>query len=386
MAVSSGGHSSAGHGTVDGGLVIDVRDLDSVAVSTKTQTAWVGAGATAGQVTAIAAEHGLAVGFGDTGAVGVAGITLGGGVGFLSRLHGLTIDNLLAADVVLADGRMVRTDAEQHPDLFWALRGGGENFGVVTRLRYQLHPVGDVTGGMLILPATAEVIAGLLGSALAAPDELGLIANVMPCPPMPFVPEEHRGRLVVLALVCFAGPADDAAAALAPIRELATPLADRVQRVGYPEMFPPHDPEYRPVAVSRTWFLDHVSTEVAGRIVALLEQTDGMRVVQLRALGGAIARVSDGATAYAHRSAPLMGNIAAFVTDEDRDRRTAWVEQSVAALDQGVPGAYVVFIGDEGPDRVREAFPGATWARLRDVKRRYDPQNVFRRNQTIPPA
>lgn len=386
VAVRSGGHSAAAYGSVDDGVVIDVRELADVEVDPVSRTAWAGAGATAGQVSAAAAQHGLAVGFGDTGSVGVAGITLGGGVGYLSRAQGLTIDNLLAADVVLADGRTVRADAATHPDLFWALRGGGGNFGVVTRLQYRLHPVSEVTGGMLFLPATPEVLAGLVTAAQEAPEELGLIANVMPCPPMPFVPAEHHGSLVVMALVCYAGPADDAAAALAPIRALATPLADLLRPMSYPELFPPEDPSYRPVAVSRTMFLARVDVDLAARLLDLLAEPEGMRVVQLRPLGGAIARVPDDATAYAHRSAPLMANVATFVTGEDRAARLVWVERMLALLDQGVPGAYVNFVADEGPDRVRAAYPDATWDRLRAIKAEYDPENVFARNQNIPPA
>lgn len=386
LAVRSGGHSGAGHGTVDGGLVVDVRDLAGIEIDPDARTAWVGAGATAGQVSVAAAEHGLAVGFGDTGSVGVAGITLGGGVGYLSRVHGLTIDNLLAADVVLADGRAVRADAESHPDLFWGLRGGGANLGVVTRLKLRLHPLAGVTGGILVLPATAEVIAGVVSYAQQAPEELGLIANVMTCPPMPFVPAEVHGHLVVMVLACWSGAADDADAALAPLRSLATPLADLLRPIPYPEMFPPEDPSYRPVAVSRTLFLDHVDVAVAERVLEQLGAVDGMRVVQLRALGGAIARVPADATAYAHREAGLMANVAAFVTPEDRAARVAWVADTVAALDQGVPGAYVNFLGDEGPERVRAAYPGATWERLAAVKAAYDPENLFRRNQNVPPA
>ena len=389
LAVRSGGHSGAGHGTVDGGLVVDLRDLRAVDVDVEARTAWVGAGATAGEVTAATAEHGLAVGFGDTGSVGVGGITLGGGVGYLSRSRGLTVDNLLAADVVLADGRVVRADADQHPDLFWALRGGGGNVGVVTRFRFRLHPLDGVTGGMLVLPASAAVLAGFVAALQAAPDELSAIVNVMPCPPMPFVAAEHHGELVVMALVCWSGAADAADAVLAPFRALATPLADLVRPVAYPELFPPADPEYHPTAVARTLLLDHVDLPLAERVVERLRDVDGMRVVQLRALGGAIARVPADATAYAHRSSRLMGNVAAFVTGDDpahRAQRAAWVDGTVALLDQGDAGVYVNFLGDEGPERVRAAYPGSTWDRLAAVKATYDPGNLFRRNQNVPPA
>jgi FAD/FMN-containing dehydrogenase len=386
LAVRSGGHGGAGHGTVDDGLVVDLRDLRDVDVDVEGRTAWVGAGATAGEVTAATAAHGLVVGFGDTGSVGVGGITLGGGVGYLSRSHGLTVDNLLAADVVLADGRVVRADAEQHPDLFWALRGGGGNLGVVTRFRFRLHPLDGVTGGILLLPASAEVVAGFLSQLQDAPDELSAIVNVMPCPPMPFVPAEHHGELAVMALVCWSGAPEDADAVLAPFRALAEPLADLVRPVAYPELFPPADPEYHPTAVARTLLLDHVDLPLAERVVERLRALDGMRVVQLRALGGAIARVPADATAYAHRSSRLMGNVAAFVTDDDRAPRAEWVEGTVALLDQGDAGVYVNFLGDEGPDRVRAAYPGATWDRLAAVKATYDPGNLFRRNQNVPPA
>lgn len=389
LAVRSGGHSGAGHGTVDGGLVVDLRDLRAVDVDVEARTAWVGAGATAGEVTAATAAHGLAVGFGDTGSVGVGGITLGGGVGYLSRSRGLTVDNLLAADVVLADGRVVRADADQHPDLFWALRGGGGNFGVVTRFRFRLHPLDGVTGGILVLPASAAVLAGFVAALQAAPDELSAIVNVMPCPPMPFVAAEHHGELVAMALVCWSGAADAADGVLAPFRALATPLADLVRPVAYPELFPPADPEYHPTAVARTLLLDHVDLPLAERVLERLRDLDGMRVVQLRALGGAIARVPADATAYAHRSSRLMGNVAAFVTEDDpghRAHRAAWVEGTVALLDQGDAGVYVNFLGDEGPERVRAAYPGATWDRLAAVKATYDPGNLFRRNQNVPPA
>ncbi|WP_217615920.1 FAD-binding oxidoreductase [Cellulomonas sp. GbtcB1] len=387
LAVRSGGHSGAGHGTVDDGLVVDLRDMRAVDVDPGGRTAWVEAGATAGETTAATAAHGLAVGFGDTGSVGVSGITLGGGVGFLSRAHGLTVDNLLAADVVLADGRVVRADAEQHPELFWALRGGGGNLGVVTRFRFRPHPLDGVTGGMLLLPASASVVAGFLGALQAGPDELTAIVNVMPCPPLPFVPAEHHGALAVMALVCWSGPPEAADAALAPVRALAEPIADLVRPVAYPELFPPADPEYHPTAVARTLLLDHVDLPLAEAVIDRLGALDGMRVVQLRALGGAIGRVPADATAFAHRSSRLMGNVAAFVTGPgDRAERTAWVEGTAALLDQCDAGAYVNFLGDEGPERVRAAYPGATWDRLAAAKAVYDPGNLFRRNQNVPPA
>jgi len=386
LAVRSGGHSSAAFGTVDDGVVIDVRDLREIVIDPQARTVWAGAGLTAGELTAATAGHGLAVGFGDTGTVGISGITLGGGVGYLARLHGLTIDNLLAVDLVTADGRSLRVDARSHPELFWAVRGGGGNFGVVTRLKFRLHPLDGVVGGLLFLPATPETVAGFIAAAEAAPDALSTIANVMPCPPMPFLPAEHHGRLVIMGMMCFAGSPDDGAAALTPFRALAEPIADLVRPMPYPELFPPADPDYHPTAVSRTMLMDSVDLGLATQMMARLEATDGMRVVQLRVLGGAVSRVPADATAYAHRGARIMTNVAAFHGPDDLPARAAWVDGTVALLDQGNPGAYVNFVGAEGPDRVRAAYPGATWDRLAAVKATYDPENVFRRNQNVPPA
>lgn len=387
LAVRSGGHSGAGHSTVDGGVVIDLRDMASIDIDPRARTAWAEAGLTAGQVTAATAAHNLAIGFGDTGTVGISGITLGGGVGYLSRAHGLTIDNVLAADVVTADGRVLRADADHHPDLFWAIRGGGGNFGVATRFLYRLHPLDGVVGGMLVLPATADTLAGFVAAMQSAPEELSAIANVMACPPMPFLPTEQHGQLVIMGLICWSGPREAADDALAPFRSLAEPLADTLAPVPYPQLFPPIDPDYHPTAVAHSLLLDDVDLGLATQVMERLEGTDGMRVLQLRVLGGAIARVPADATAYAHRSSRVMGNVAAFFDGpDDRARRAEWVRGTAALLDQGNPGVYVNFLADEGPERVRAAYPGATWERLAQVKATYDPTNLFRRNQNVPPA
>jgi FAD/FMN-containing dehydrogenase len=191
LAVRSGGHSVPGHSVSEGGIVLDLSDMRALDIDVEGRTAWAEPGLTAGEYSTVAGAHGLATGFGDSGSVGIGGITLGGGVGFLVRKHGLTIDDLLAADLVTAGGQLLRVDAETHPDLFWAIRGGGGNFGVATRFQLRLHEVGTIVGGMLILPATPDTIASFIAEADAAPEDLSTIANVMPAPPMPFVPEEH---------------------------------------------------------------------------------------------------------------------------------------------------------------------------------------------------
>src|SRR4051812_8971484 len=193
LAVRSGGHSPIGHSTTDGGLVIDLRDMSAIDIDAGACTAWVETGATALQVTEALAKRGLVVGFGDAGSVGVGGITLGGGIGFLVRKLGMTIDSVIAAEIVTADGEFRRIDEEHEAELFWAIRGGGGNFGVVTRLKFRLHPLPHFTGGILILPATPETIAGFSAASMTAPPELSTIGNVMPAPPLPFLAPEHHG-------------------------------------------------------------------------------------------------------------------------------------------------------------------------------------------------
>ena len=388
LAIRSGGHSVAAHSTTDGGIILDLRRLNGLDIDAAGRTAWTQTGLTAGEYTVATAEHGLATGFGDTASVGIGGITLGGGVGYLARKHGLTIDSLLAAEIVTADGDLLHIDETSHPDLFWAIRGGGGNFGVATRFRFRLHSVSEVIGGMMALPATADVIAGFVAEATAAPDELSTIANVMVAPPAPFIPEELHGRLVLLALMAWSGEPNVGARVVARIRDLAEPLVDMVGPTPYPGLFPPEDPEFHPSAVGRTMFVDSVDRPVADTVLEHLASSDApVRVAQLRVLGGAIARVPVDATAYAHRNSRIMLNVAAFYDGpEDFARREAWVVDFAAAMQQGDTGAYIGFLGDEGPERTRAAYPGETWERLRAVKARYDPTNLFRLNHNIPPA
>ena len=392
LAVRSGGHSGAGHGTTDGGILLDLSAMKAIEIDVEGRTVWAETGLTAAELTTAVGAHGLVIGFGDTGSVGIGGITTGGGVGFLVRKYGLTIDNVLAADVVTADGRLVRTDAEHEPDLFWAIRGGGGNFGVVTRFQYRLHELPSVVGGMLLLPATPAVIAGFMAASAAAPEELSAIVNVMPAPPMPFVPSEMHGQVVVMALMTYAGDADGGQRVLAPFRALATPIADFLRPMTYAEMFPAEEDGPHLIGTNRTLFMDHVDEDV-GQLI--LDQIDEhmrtsdvqMAVAQLRVLGGAMARVPVDATAFAHRHGPIMVNVAAVVATLDDIRAQApWLEGFAAALNQGDDGKYVNFVVDEDATAVRHAYPGRTWDRLVEIKRRYDPANLFRRNQNIPPA
>ena len=387
LAVRSGGHSLAGHSVSEGGIVLDLSEMTALDLDLEGRAAWAQTGLTAGAYTTAVGGHGLATGFGDTASVGIGGLTLGGGVGFLVRRHGLTIDNLLAAEVVTADGRVLQVDAETHPDLFWAIRGGGGNFGVATRFRYRLHELPSIVGGMLLLPGSAEVIEALVATAEAAPEELSLIANVMVAPPMPFLPPAAHGQLVVMTLLCYAGDAEAGERALAPFRVLADPITDMVQPMPYAGLFEPADDMEVVEESARSLFMDGVDSRAATAIVEQLRATTApMAVAQLRVLGGAMARVPAEATAFAHRDRRVMAGVGCVYQDAgERPTHEAWADGFVAAL-RGGPGVYVNFLSNEGPDRAREAYPGRTWDRLVEVKRRYDPGNLFRLNQNIPPT
>ncbi len=388
FAVRSGGHSAAGHSSTNGGLVLDVRQMKSLDVDTEARTAWAGAGLTDAEYSEGVAAHCLATGLGDTGSVGLGGITLNGGIGYLVRKHGLTIDSLLAAEIVTADGKTRIVDEETEPDLFWAIRGGGGNFGVATRFLLACQPVDTIVGGILVLPATVETVTEFITEAESAPEELTTIANVMNCPPMPFVPEEFHGTLVIMGIMAWCGEVEAGQQVVDRFRELAAPIADMVHPIPYPEIYGPEDPEYRPLAVSRTMWADGFDSQMSETILEHLEDSDApMRAVQIRVLGGAMTRISNDATAFAHRDRKLMINVASFYEGlGDRPRREAWVEGLAKILSGGDPAGYVGFLADEGPDRIRAAYPGPTWDRLRQIKSQYDPHNLFHRNQNIEPA
>src|SRR5215204_2063000 len=387
LAVRSGGHSLAGHGVSDGGIVLDLSDTKNLQIDVEGRTAWAETGLTAGEYTAATGAHGLTTGFGDTGSVGIGGLTLGGGVGYLVRKHGLTIDDLISAEVVTADGRLLSVDAESHPDLFWAIRGGGGNFGVATRFRFRLHEVDTIVGGMLVLPATPGVIASFVAEAEAAPEELSAIANIMVAPPMPFLPAEHHGQLVIMAMMVYAGKVEAGERTIAQFRALATPLVDTVVPKPYPEMYEPMGPG-PDEEVARSMFIDSVDDRAAETIVEHLRASSAqMAVAQLRILGGAMARVPVEATAFAHRKRRIMVALGAvYEHREEAAVHEDWVSGFAAALCQDDGGVYVNFVGEEGEARVREAYPGSTWDRLAAIKGRYDPTNLFRLNQNVPPA
>jgi FAD/FMN-containing dehydrogenase len=287
--------------------------------------------------------------------------------------------------LVTADGRHLRADAKENSDLFWAIRGGGGNFGVATRFQFRLHELPQFTGGILVLPATAETIAGFTAESMAAPNELSTIGNVMPASHLPFLPKELHDQLVLFAFIAFAGDDAPAQRAIGRFRALAEPLADMVKPGPYLSMYPPENPDYRPKAVGRTLFVNAIDKAAAETILTHLKKSDAeMRVAQIRVLGGALAQVPADATAYAHRMQPILVNVAAFYTsDADREVRKVWATEFRKTLQPNEDSAYVGFLTDDGQDRIDAAYPPATAERLRQIKTKYDPTNLFKLNQNI---
>jgi FAD/FMN-containing dehydrogenase len=384
LAIHSGGHSTAGFSTCDG-IVLDLSLMKNLEINEREQTAWAEAGMTTGEYTRIVGEKGFVTGFGDTGSVGIGGITVSGGVGFFVRKWGLAIDQLLAIEIVTADGQLLKADAQKHPDLFWAVREGGGNFGVVTRFQFQLHRLPQVYGGMLVLPAEPKVVTGFVQAAKQASKELSTIFNVMSAPPMPFLPKELHGKMICLAMMVWAGDEESGKAALAPFRALATPLTDMVKPIEYREMFPPEGGDFHPTAVSHTMFINDVDETLAEQIIQKLASSDApMRATQLRVLGGTFAEVPTDATAFAHRHSQIMVNVAAFYNGEsERDAKLLWVRDLAQTLYQGDTGAYIGFISKDELNRIDDAYPAKTKERLAKVKRQFDPTNLFHLNLNI---
>jgi FAD/FMN-containing dehydrogenase len=389
LHVRGGGHHAAGHATGDG-LLLDMSSLRDLKLAYVDEsgfpTVWADAGLCAGEVTRTLAARGLAVGFGDTGSVGIGGITLGGGIGFLSRRHGLTIDNLLGADLVTADGRLRQVDPTHSPDLFWAVRGGGGNFGIATRFHYRTVPVSHVYGGALFLAATPETIERVAAAAVAADHDLTVIASVMAMPPMTFLPAVLHGRLVVMLRVCHAGDPVRGEQAVAPFRLAGEVLADLVAPMPYHELFAEPAPSRGSVVAVHNTFLDRIDLDTAATFLGHLRRSDAsLRMVQIRPMGGAINRVDPDATAFAHRDRHLMVTIACNA-QPDLDQANSWVQAVEAGLPEHRAGAYIGFFGPHDSIRIGDAYPPATLARLRRTKAVYDPQNLFRHNDNITPA
>jgi len=390
LAVRSGGHSMAGHSMIDGAVVVDLSGMKRVTIDPMTRIARVQTGATSGDLAGSAHDFGLALSTGDTSSVGMGGLVTGGGIGFMVRKYGLAIDNLLSARVVTANGDIVTASDDEHPDLFWAIRGGGGNVGIVTELELRLAPVGHVLAGPLVLPATREVVRGYLEYTASAPDGLTTLANLMHAPPAPYVPPERVGEPVLWVLPCWTGSPAAGERALAPLRALATPVADAVSWIPYPRIYDytAHQ-AVRHGWMMRSMFAPELSdATVDASLVAMEQATSPYSIVHLRGLGGTMARVGSEETAFAHRDTRYMFAAIGIWLDpaEEATPHRAWTESLWQQVRHEGNGVYVNFLADDGPARIRDAYPEATYARLAEVKRAYDPDNLFRFNQNVPPA
>ena len=397
IAVRGGGHNVAGTAMCDDGIVVDLSAMRAVWVDPAGRTALVQGGALWGDVDHETQAHGLATTGGIVSHTGVGGVTVGGGIGWLMRKHGLTVDNLLAADVVTAEGSLVRASLDEHPDLFWALRGGGGNFGVVTSFQFSLHPVGPaVTAGPVFWAAddTADVLGFYRDFVSQIPDELGTVVRLGPIPPLSGIPEELHWRPAIAVVCCYAGAAEDGARAVQDLRGFGSPLIDLISPTPYVDHQRSIDD-----TVPHGWHYYWKSTNLAGFsddvISVLADHAHTARSPRSYAamfhFGGAVARVPHDATAFAGRAAPHNIVIeGVWLPDEAAElgaAETAWVRGFLDALEpHRAAGVYVNFLdADEGTGRIREAYGEEIHQRLAAVKAKYDPDNAFHINQNIRP-
>ena len=393
LAIRGGGHNIAGNAVCDGGLMLDLTPMKSVRIDPANRTARVEPGVTLGEFDREAQAFGLATPLGINSTTGVSGLTLGGGFGWLSRKHGLTIDNLLSADVVTADGRLLRASDRENADLFWAIRGGGGNFGVVTSFEYRLHPVGpEVLAGLIVHPfaRAKELLAGYRAAAAKMPEDLACWVVMRKAPPLPFLPQDVHGKEVVVLAVCYAGKIEDGRAAIAPIQALGKPIAEMVGPSPFSGWQTAFDPLLTPGL--RNYWKSHDFTSLSDGVIDVFVDAAGRLPtphceLALAQLGGAINRVPQQATAYPHRDVSFALNVhTRWVEAADDARCIKWARDLFdAAAPHATGGVYVNFMPEDEGDRVRMGAYGPNYNRLVAIKRQVDPGNLFRLNQNVRP-
>ncbi|WP_214110183.1 FAD-binding oxidoreductase [Acrocarpospora catenulata] len=389
VAVRGGGHSFPGFSTTDGGLVLDLGPMKRIVIDLLERTAKVGPGVRWGELTAAAAGYGLAPVGGHVADVGVAGLTLGGGNGWLARMYGLACDNLVAADVLTASGEIVRASAAENPDLYWGLRGGGGNLGIVLEFTLRLHPVADLLGGMLMyrLEDARDVLRHVADYGQKAPDEVNVAPAILAAPPAPFVPEELHGKPVLALAVCYVGAGG--VPELAPLREFRKPLADLVGPTTFEVLQHFFDAQAAPTPYRMR---AHLGGPITDELIDTIldhgaRPSSPGNLILLLPMGGATAAVAPDATAFHHRDAAYCLEIAASwpETDEDPRRHIDWADTLWSATLPWSTGAEINHLADEGRDGIRRAY-GGNYARLAELKRKWDPANLFHLNQNVPPA
>ncbi len=393
VAVRGGGHNVAGNGVCDGGVVIDLSALKAIEVDPEKRVARVGPGVLLGELDRATQAYGLATPTGNVSMTGVAGLTLGGGLGWIARKHGPACDNLLAAEVVTADGGCVRASAEENPDLLWGLRGGGGNFGVVTSFEYRLHPVGPqvLAGGVLHAFADAPELFRFLREFVAdAPDELSVTASTFRAAAGMPVPPELVGDLVTVLAVCYAGDLTAGEQALRPLRRFGRPLFDGIAPMPYTTLQSGSDASY-PSGQHNYWKSHYLRDLSDDAIETIIEQAPRMRSplssFYLQHLGGAIARPDGTTAAFGHRDGLFDFAILTVWRDPaDTAEYVAWARGFFDAMQPHAHGVYVNNLGTEGAERVKSAYAPDTYAKLVALKDTYDPRNVFRLNQNVAPS
>ena len=392
VAVRGGGHSVPGFGTCDGGVVIDLSAMRDVHVDPRTQTARVSGGATWGDLNSATYPFGLATTGGIISTTGVGGLTLGGGIGYLARALGLALDNLLSADVVTGDGTFHVASDEDDADLFWAIRGGGGNFGVVTSFEFRLSPVKDIYGGPMFfeLDKAGDLFRFYREFIADAPEPFGGFPAYQIAPPLPFIPEERHGERFALMVACWSGDLDQGERVLKPFHDFAPVVAEMVGPMPYPALNSAFDGLY-PSGLRHYWKANFVKDLTDEAITAHVEH--GSKVPELTStmhiypINGACHRVAPEDTAFAYRNANFATVIAGMWPDAKNDaRNTAWVrEYYEATAPHSEEGGYINFMADDDQDRIRANYKG-NYDRLAEIKRTYDPANLFRHNQNIVPA
>jgi hypothetical protein len=396
VAVRGGGHSASGYGTCDDGLVIDLSPMKGIRVDPQTRTVRAEAGLTWGEFDRETQAFGLAVTGGRFSTTGIAGLTLGSGSGWLERKCGLTADNLLSADLVTADGSLLTASASENEELFWGLRGGGGNFGVVTSFEYRLHEIGPIIyGGMLVCAPdrAGEVLRFMRDYMQDAPEDLGCAVAFVSAPPEPFVPAEMHFAPVLGIVVCWTGSMEEGERVLAPIREVASPLMDMVQPMPYTalQMMLDGGGPHGTRAYMKAEFLPDLGDEVIEKIVAHGGSRPGpMAQLLMEPMGGAISRVGDDETALGRRDVPWCYHALAMWMEPDAQTEEAHVEWARGLAGDLKPhvidGVYLNYTSDEGEDRVRSSYGEEKYARLVALKDRYDRENLFHLNQNIRPS
>jgi FAD/FMN-containing dehydrogenase len=385
IAIRGGGHNAAGLAVCDGGLVIDLRGMRDVVVDPTARTARAGGGATWGDFDTAAAAHGLATTGGLVSTTGIAGLTLGGGLGWLMRSYGMACDNLIGAEVVTADGQVVHASASENPDLFWALRGGGGNFGVVTTFEFQLHKVSTVLGGALFYPLARarDVLRFYRDFVRTAPDALTVFAAMMHSP---------DGHPVCAMAMCYNGPVDEGERAIKAIRDFEAPIAGEVGPIPYTALQTMLDAAF-PGGLQVHWrseFLASIPDALIEALVSTYERVPSpLSAILIEQFGGAVHRVAADSTAFDNRDADFnLVIVSRWADPAAAERNVVWARATSDAARPFTNGrVYVNYIGvGEAPDRVRAAFGPEKFDRLARVKRQYDPRNVFRINQNIPPG